>query len=400
MNILTIALKDLKQIARDRMSLLFLVIMPLAFTFLMGLLFGGNKQTDTRLNVGLINSDSQGTLTQTLTALLEKSQTVKMVELTPADELGISDQINTGKLAGALLIPANYSIDLLNGKNPQVRVIANPNGTGGQTVLNELQVKFSQLLGALETGRLSMQVYASQKPVADPQAYLVEAVSASIQAWQEPSIRIDSEPVSASANKGGFSGYVQTSPGMLVQFAIGGLIGAASVLVLERRNRTITRLLIAPVTKSQIILGHLLGCTVTVFFQESILILVGQFFFKVNYFQNPVGTLFMMLVVALFCGSLGLFFGAISKKPEQAIMWPLIAMFLLTALGGAWFPLDITSQAFYTIGHFTPGAWIMDGFQNIILRGLGFSSILLPAAIIMGYALLFFGLAVWRFRFE
>jgi ABC-2 type transport system permease protein len=400
MNIVTIALKDLKQIARDRISLLFLVIMPLAFTFLMGLLFGGNQQTDTRLNVGLINNDSQGSLTQTLTGLLENSQTIKVVDLTPAEESGISDQINSGKLAGALIIPGSYSNDLLNEKNPQIQIIANPSGTGGQTVLTELQAKISQLLGALETGRLSLQAYESQKPVADPHAYLADAVSASILAWQDPSIHINSEPVSVGANQSGFSGYVQTSPGMLVQFAIGGLIGAASVLVLERRNRTISRLLIAPVTKAQIILGHLLGVTVMVFFQESILILAGQFFFKVNYFQNPVGTLVMMLVVALFCGSLGLFFGAISKKPEQAIMWPLIAMFLLTALGGAWFPLDITSQAFYTIGHFTPGAWIMDGFQNIILRGLGFSSILLPAAIIMIYAALFFGLAVWRFRFE
>jgi ABC-2 type transport system permease protein len=400
MNILTIALKDLKQIARDRMSLLFLLIMPLAFTFLMGLLFGGNQQTDSRLNVGLINSDPQGTLTQTLTGLLTNSQTVKMVELTPAEEPGISDQINSGKLAGALIIPANYSIDLLNEKNPQIRVIANPNGTGGQTVLTELQAKISQLLGALETGRLSLQAYILQKPVADPHAYLVDSVSASILAWQNPSIRINSEPVSEGANKSGFSGYVQTSPGMLLQFAIAGLIGAASVIMLERKNRTITRLLISPVTKGQIILGHLLGCSVTVFLQEVILILAGQFFFKVNYFQNPEGTLVMMLVVALFCGSLGLFFGAISKKPEQAIMWPLIAMFLLTALGGAWFPLDVTSQVFNTIGHFTPGAWIMDGFQNIILRGLGFSSILLPAVIIMGYAVLFFGLAVWRFRFE
>ena len=400
MNILTIAFKDLKQIARDRMSLLFLIIMPLAFTFLMGLLFGGNQQTDTRLNVGLINNDPQGALTQTLTGLLADSQTVKMVKLTPVDEPGISDQINTGKLAGALIIPANYSNDLLNEKNPQIRVIANPNGTGGQTVLTELQVKISQLLGALETGRLSLQAYTSQKPVADPQAFLAESVSASIRAWQDPSIRINSQPVSAGANKSGFSGYVQTSPGMLLQFAIAGLIGAASVIMLERKNRTITRLLISPVTKGQIILGHLLGCTVTVFLQEVILILAGQFFFKVNYLQNPAGTLVMMLVVALFCGSLGLFFGAISKKPEQAIMWPLIAMFLLTALGGAWFPLDVTSQAFNTIGHFTPGAWIMDGFQNIILRGLGFSSILLPAVIIMGYAALFFGLAVWRFRFE
>jgi hypothetical protein len=42
----------------------------------------------------------------------------------------------------------------------------------------------------------------------------------------------------------------------------------------------------------------------------------------------------------------------------------------------------------------------MDGFQNIILRGLGFGSVLLPAAVLLGCAGLFFGLAVWRFKYE
>jgi len=42
----------------------------------------------------------------------------------------------------------------------------------------------------------------------------------------------------------------------------------------------------------------------------------------------------------------------------------------------------------------------MDGFQNIILRGLGLDSVLLPAGILLVYAVVFFGLAVWRFRFE
>ena len=83
MNILTIALKDLKQILRDRMSALFLVIMPLAFTFLMGLLFGGTQQTETRLNVGLINNDPNGALTQTLVGSLKNSNTVKIVDLLP-----------------------------------------------------------------------------------------------------------------------------------------------------------------------------------------------------------------------------------------------------------------------------------------------------------------------------
>jgi hypothetical protein len=35
-----------------------------------------------------------------------------------------------------------------------------------------------------------------------------------------------------------------------------------------------------------------------------------------------------------------------------------------------------------------------------ILRGLGFSSVLLPAGIVLANALAFFGLALWRFTFE
>jgi len=40
----------------------------------------------------------------------------------------------------------------------------------------------------------------------------------------------------------------------------------------------------------------------------------------------------------------------------------------------------------------------MDGFKNITIRGLGVEAALLPAAALLGYAVLFFLLAVWRFR--
>jgi ABC-2 type transport system permease protein len=47
-----------------------------------------------------------------------------------------------------------------------------------------------------------------------------------------------------------------------------------------------------------------------------------------------------------------------------------------------------------------PTTWAMDGFQNILMRGLGFQSVLLPLGMLLAYALAFFGLAIWRFRFE
>jgi ABC-2 type transport system permease protein len=69
-------------------------------------------------------------------------------------------------------------------------------------------------------------------------------------------------------------------------------------------------------------------------------------------------------------------------------------------MGGAIFPLDITGKTFAAIGHLLPSAWAIDGFQNIILRSAGVGSILLLAGILLAYALLFFSLAAWRFRFE
>jgi ABC-2 type transport system permease protein len=71
-------------------------------------------------------------------------------------------------------------------------------------------------------------------------------------------------------------------------------------------------------------------------------------------------------------------------------------MFLLGGLGGAMMPLEATSSTFQAIGHVSPVAWAMDGFKNIILRGLGVESALLPAGMLLGYALLFLTLAAWR----
>jgi ABC-2 type transport system permease protein len=47
-----------------------------------------------------------------------------------------------------------------------------------------------------------------------------------------------------------------------------------------------------------------------------------------------------------------------------------------------------------------PTAWAIDGFENIVVRGLGLDSVLLPAAIVLGFAIAFFSVAIWRFRFE
>jgi ABC-2 type transport system permease protein len=86
------------------------------------------------------------------------------------------------------------------------------------------------------------------------------------------------------------------------------------------------------------------------------------------------------------------------KEEQQVILYSMIAMFLFSALGGTWFPLESSSGAFAAVGKLMPSAWAMNGFQNILIRGLGLESVWMAVGALSAYAIGFFLLAVWRFR--
>jgi ABC-2 type transport system permease protein len=126
----------------------------------------------------------------------------------------------------------------------------------------------------------------------------------------------------------------------------------------------------------------------------------GQLVLKADYFREPAATLLIMAVLSLWVAATGLLISALVKNEEQVVLYSLLSMFIFSALGGAWFSLDMVGSTFAAIGHLMPSAWAIDGFQNIIVRRLGFESVLLPTGIVLVYAAAFFGIAVWRFRTE
>jgi ABC-2 type transport system permease protein len=108
----------------------------------------------------------------------------------------------------------------------------------------------------------------------------------------------------------------------------------------------------------------------------------------------------MLLTTAFWAASLGLLIGIFARTEEQVTVFTIVLMLLLSGLGGAWMPLEFTSKTFQTVGYLLPTAWAIDGFENLVVRGLGLDSVLLPAAIVFGFAVTSFAAAIWRFRFE
>jgi ABC-2 type transport system permease protein len=223
------------------------------------------------------------------------------------------------------------------------------------------------------------------------------AFDQTIAAWEDPPIKV-TETTSTAIEKAGdqIAGLAHTSPGMMLQFAIAGLLTAAQIIVTERKSRTLQRLLTTATRRFHILLGHYLAIFSLIFTQFMILIAFGQFVLKVDYFRVPNAILLVAFCAALCISALGLMIGILARTEEQAIAFSLIPMFVFSGLGGAWVPLEFTGATFQAIGHVSPVAWAMDGFKNIIVRGFGLESVLVPAAALTAYAVVFFALAAWR----
>lgn len=389
--ILDITIKDLRQIMRNRMTFLFLLIMPIAFTLIFGVAFGGPaKTTDARLPVGYLNLDG-GALSADLKSMLVTSTVLRLDETPGRNEADLKALVGSGKLAAALVIPAGYSQSLRDGSPLKLGLYADQSQSSTATVESELLVVSNRLASAVRTANIIAKIN-NNTAAFDP------ALTAALTAWQNPPIRVSiTSGISSKPQDRNVMSMANSSPGMMIQFAIASLITAATVIVNERKTRSLQRLLTTATSRFQILFGHYLAIFTMIFIQFLILILFGQLL-HVDYLRLPLATLLVAKATALCIAAMGLLIGVMAKSEEQAVIFSLIPMFILSGLGGAWVPLEFTGTTFQAIGHVSPVAWAMDGFKNIVGRGLGFNSVLLPAAALLGYALLFFGLALWRFR--
>ena len=415
MRVIDLVIKDLRQLVRDRTTALFMVAMPIVFTLFFGLLFGGQGgETDPRLPVAFVDQDPSSSLSGSLLRLLEASDAIRPVVLEDGSAKTAGELVRDGERAAALIVPAGFGQAvgrlasggaIVHGEPTKATVIVDQTRPSGQTALHAVETAVTRLLSIARIARISTRAFEASSSFEDAaarQAYRDEALGLASEAWREPPLSVTVEKAAGSTEQDErlHNYYTQSSPGMIIQFTIHGLMMSGMIMVLERKTGTLQRLLTTPMTRAQIIAGKALGTLVPVLVQETLLVAVGQFVFGVDYLREPLAILLVMVALALWVSSLGLLIGAIAKKEEQVHNWSLIAMFVFSALGGAWFPLEITGKAFATIGHLTPTAWAMDGFQNIVVRGQGLGSVLLPVGILLAYASVFFAVAVWRFEFE
>ncbi|MBN2045377.1 MAG: ABC transporter permease [Anaerolineales bacterium] len=408
MRIYHLALKDLKQLFKSWQTAFFLLLMPIAFTLLFGFIFGGigGDAEDPRLLIGVMDLD-KSEHSQALIQMLEESETLRPIINADYTAETYRKQVEIGDLHAALVLPAGFGEALTAGEPLPLTVVADQKAmVANQAVRADLATIYSRLFGIVLSASLSQETFqqiAALSPE-EQDAYYQQALELASSLWESPPVTVLSSYTGAESEAQADAleqnAFIHSSPGMMAQFAIAGLIGSAEILVAERKSRALSRMLTTGFPRMGILVGHFLAMSAVIVLQLLVLAVFGQLFLDLPYFDRPTATLLLIVVSAMVNGALGLLIGALAKSSDTAVVFALVPMFVFSGLGGAWTPLEYTSKSVQFVAHFTPVAWMMDGFKDILARGAGLETVWLPVVVLLGFTALFFSLGAWRFKFE
>jgi ABC-type Na+ efflux pump permease subunit len=197
------------------------------------------------------------------------------------------------------------------------------------------------------------------------------------------------------------SGFEQAIPGLLVMFTLLVLLtSGSSMLVLERLQGLLRRLASAPMTRTEVVSGKWGGRMVLAALQIGSAVIVGTLVFKMNWGPD-VGMIIVVLAAwAAFCASAGLLLGSLAKTEAQASGLGVLLANLLAALGGCWWPIEVTPEWMQGLQKLMPTGWTMDALHKLISFQAGAASAIPNVVILLVASLAITALAINRFKYK
>ncbi len=398
--LLAIAWLDFKMGFADKSELIFFLVLPVIFTLILAATMsgGGSSDGDNRYTLPVADEDASA-LSSQLTALLAESDVVRPVARTRAEAEAL---VKDGKVAAALIIPTGFGEALMAGRVSDLTLTQAPNDTRALAVEQAVRAAADRVSNAVLAATASVAEAERIRPFADAaarRAYFQQAMAMAQELLANPPARAETtyapEVIRTSANAA-----EQSSVGQLVTWVSIPLIGVAAIFIDERRQGTLRRLLAMPVGREIILGGKIGGRLIHGMVQMALLIVFGALVLGVNWGRSPLALALMMLAFALAFVALGVLVGTVAKTPSQANWMAISSGMLMAALGGAWWPLEITPQVYQQVVRIFPTTWAMAGFSDIVVRGQGVGGILPEAGVLLAFAAVFFGLGFWRLRYE
>ena len=415
-NTLAIAWKELQVLFKDKGTLVVYFLMPLLVASIMGgpsalAARSGNEETGKEpaivLEVYVVNEDA-GPYGAQVAAALDEVPALDIIKLDSAQE---ADRlVAEGERPAAIVIPAEFTARIDANESTKIQVVSDPTQEDAVSVIagivNQAAAEVD-LLGELrygiravlnDTGALDGASTGVREAM---EAQTLGVIWTQVQEMrQNPLIVVRSQDMAGEEKEDGAGNIGFYIPAWAVMFAFFLIVSIGESLLKEREQGSFHRLMAAPINPVSIIAGFMLAYGLVVFLQVIVLFGAGAVVFGMPLGDSPFGLFLITLAVALAATSLGLLIGAVAKTSGQANNIGLAIGFVLMILGGCVVPLFNAEGIVGLISNLTPHAHAIQAYLGIMSYGYGVVQVAPHILALLGFALVFFLVAIWRFRFE
>ena len=397
--LLYIALNELHLLLKDRMAVIWMVVLPLGVTTIMGLVFGGFGRESEAVVIDLPVVDQDGgEMAAVVLDIL--SQTESLHVETEYDEETARQLVSDGKRAGVVIIPQGFSDAITSGRPTALELIVAP---GGQTApLLEGMVRgvastFSSVQTTVEVVISEVQRATGSYDL-DYEGIARRVVAIALERLEDPPVRARITTVGSAEEE--FNIFDQMVPGYAVMFAMFTVLSAAGGILEEKERGTFKRLLIAPIPRWSLLGGKLMAQFLTGVGQIALMFLFGALVFHVNLGSSPLGLLLVTLATCWATTSLGILLVAVIRSRKQ--IHPITTLIILgsSAIGGSWYPLFMMPKAVQQVARVTLVAWAMEGYNRLMILGGSLADVWVDIGVLALYGAICFGVGLRLFRFK
>ena len=363
-----VAHKELRQILRDRRTLLILLFIPVFFL----LVFGYALNFDIRHVPLALQDDDRSAESRRLVSAFVNSGYFDLVATLRVDA-ELNGLMDRGRVRAAIHIPRGYSRDLQRGEPAEIEIVINgDNANTAATVMG-----YAQTILRTESER---HVLRRMPGLSGP------AVDVEPRVWYNPELR----------------STLFLVPGLLAYIAmITAVVSTALAVVREKERGTMEQVRMAPIGTLPFILGKSLP-----YFGISLLSSLGVLLASMALFDLPVRGSWALLLLSLslfLIGALGmgLLISTIADTQQVAFQVALLSSFLPTImLSGFIFPIASMPDALQVVTHIVPARYFLVALRAVVLKGAGFQVIAGQLAALAVFAAIVIGFASLRLRRE
>ncbi len=384
----------------SRSELLFFLILPLLFTaILSGLAFGG--EGDNRTAMAVVDEDGQA-LAADLLEVLSDSTAVR-VELMTGEEAMTS--LEEGEIAAVLIIPAGFTAAAERGEFEDLLWRGAPGDANALVAEQTVQAAVVRVGQMLAIANSAVAAAESRRQFEDETArsdFRDASLTQAQELLEETPARL-AVTTAAQAPEDDDRPYnqqAQASVGQLITWVFIPLLGTSGLFAFERTSGTLRRLLTTPAPKATMLTGTVSSQLLLALVQMFILIAFGILVFQVSWGDSPAALAVMLVTFGLASVAMGTMLGTFIKSEGQATGLSIALGMVMALLGGCWYPIELFPPAVQTAVLVLPTTWAMQGLLELVAWGGSMPDILLEAAVLTGFAIIFFIIGVRRFRYE